>query len=140
MRDELIHYMAEALAERADDYEEAAVWVSSLVEAERDAVLTSFWPREHGHELGLAPCWRDVDLAAGWLHVGEAKTDADRRREKIRGALRDELAGVRAHAGRVDPDGYVFATSTGRRPGRENIRNCVLAPAVELASASPRRP
>jgi hypothetical protein len=50
MRDELIHYTAEALAERADDYEEAAGWASSLAEAERDAVLTSVWPREHGHE------------------------------------------------------------------------------------------
>ena len=29
--------------------------------------------------------WRDVDLAAGWLRVGEAKTDAGTRRVKIRG-------------------------------------------------------
>jgi integrase len=33
--------------------------------------------------------WRDVDLASGWLTVGEAKTDAGRRRVKLRGALRD---------------------------------------------------
>jgi len=80
--------------------------------------------------------WRDVDLAAGWLHVGESKTDAGRRRIKIRGALRDELVTVRAQLGDVAPDAYVFATSTGRKPGKENIRNRVLAPAVELASAS----
>jgi integrase len=79
--------------------------------------------------------WRDVDLAAGWLTVGESKTDAGRRRVKIRGALRDELAETRARVGQVDPDAFVFATSTGRRPGRENVRNRVLAPAVELASA-----
>jgi len=67
--------------------------------------------------------------------VGEAKTDAGRRRVKIRGALRDEPAAVRAGSGSIDPDGFVFATSTGRRQGRENLRNRVLAPAVELASA-----
>jgi integrase len=79
--------------------------------------------------------WRDVDLAAGWLTVGEAKTDAGLRRVKLRGALRDELAAVRAQAGNVDPAAYVFATSTGRRPGRDNLRNRVLAPAVKLASS-----
>jgi integrase len=79
--------------------------------------------------------WRDVDLAAGWLTVGESKTDAGRRRVKLRGALRDELAAVRARAGSIDPDAYVFATGTGGRPKRANIRNRVLAPAVELASA-----
>ena len=79
--------------------------------------------------------WRDVDLAAGWLHVGEAKTDAGRRRVKLRGALRDELAEVRAQAGDADPDAYVFATSSGRRPGPDNVRNRVLAPADKLASS-----
>jgi integrase len=78
--------------------------------------------------------WRDVDLANGWIHVGESKTDAGRRRVKIRGALRDELAAASARTERLDQDGYVFATSTGGRPGRDNIRNRVLAPAVERAS------
>ncbi len=45
------------------------------------------------------------------------------RRVKIRGALRDELVAVRADAGAIDPDGFVFATSTGRKPSRENVRN-----------------
>jgi integrase len=79
--------------------------------------------------------WRDVDLATGWLHVGESKTDAGRRRVKIRGALRDELAAVRATRTRhVGPGDYVFATRTGGRQSRENVRNRVLAPAVQLAS------
>jgi len=43
----------------------------------------------------LALRWRDVDLAGGWLTVGQAKTDAGRRRVTIRGALRDELLSVR---------------------------------------------
>ena len=77
--------------------------------------------------------WRDVDLASGWLIVGEAKTDAGLRRVKLRGALRDELLSLRAGVDGA-PDGYVFATSTGGRQSRENIRNRVLAPAVALAS------
>ena len=78
--------------------------------------------------------WRDVDLANGWLHVGEAKTDAGRRRVKIRGALLDELKSARVRSRRLAPDDYVFATSTGGRPGRENMRNRVLRPAVKRAS------
>ena len=55
-----------------------------------------------GLRLGelLSLRWRDADLGAGWLRVGEAKTDAGTRRVKIRGALRDELEGSRpARAG-----------------------------------------
>jgi len=77
--------------------------------------------------------WRDVDLAGGWLHVSDAKTDAGIRRVKIRGALRDELLAVRSRR-LGGPDEFVFATSGGRRPSRDNLRNRVLAPAVKLAS------
>jgi integrase len=76
--------------------------------------------------------WRDVDLASGRLKVGEAKTDAGVRRIKIRGALRDELLAIRPAD--VDPDAFVFATSTGERPSRENIRTRVLGPAVKAAN------
>ncbi|MDQ6804723.1 MAG: tyrosine-type recombinase/integrase, partial [Actinomycetota bacterium] len=96
--------------------------------------------------------WRDVDLASGWLTVTEAKTDAGRRKVKIRGALREELADVRAKtladiarhkprsrehqrlSKRLAPEAFVFATLTGARPGVDNVRNRVLAPAVKLAS------
>ena len=37
--------------------------------------------------------WRDVDLAQGWLTVGEAKTDAGRRKVKIRGRPARRAAG-----------------------------------------------
>jgi len=77
--------------------------------------------------------WRHVDLAAGWLTVGDSKTDAGRRRVKIRGALRDDLLAVRA-ARRVDQDAFVFATRTGSRPSGDNIRSRVLNVAVEAAS------
>ena len=65
-----------------------------------------------GLRLGelLSLRWRDVDLAAGWLKVGEAKTDAGTRRVKIRGALRDELGALKARTG-GDPDALVFPTS-----------------------------
>ena len=76
--------------------------------------------------------WRDVDLAGGWLHVGESKTDAGRRRVKIRGALRDELLGVRASC-EVDQGAYVFATSSGGRLSPDNFRSRVLGAAVKLA-------
>lgn len=79
--------------------------------------------------------WRDVDLATGWLSVADSKTDAGRRRVKIRGALRDELGAVRAQAARTGrPDGHVFATRAGARPSKDNIRSRVLAPAVARAS------
>jgi len=78
--------------------------------------------------------WRDVDLKTGWLHVGESKTDAGRRRVKIRGTLLDQLAVVQEHARHGKASDYVFATRTGGRQSRENMRSRVLAPAVELAS------
>jgi integrase len=76
--------------------------------------------------------WHDVDLASGWLRVGESKTDAGRRRVKLRGALRDELVALRARIG--DADGFVFPTSTGCRMSESNVRNRVLAAAVKRAN------
>lgn len=78
--------------------------------------------------------WSDFDLSAGWLTVGEAKTPAGLRRVKIRGALRPLLLAMRAdHQG---SDGFVFATRTGRRPSRENIRSRVLLASVERANGN----
>jgi len=74
-----------------------------------------------------------VDLAGGWLAVGDAKTDTGRRRVKIRGALRDELSAVRAWLS-GPADGYVFPTRTGAPPLPENFRNRVLATAVKRAN------
>ena len=82
----------------------------------------------------LALRWRDVDLAGGWLTVGQSKTDAGRRKVRIRGALRDELLSVRADA--AGSDGLVFPTRTGKRSGAENLRNRVLAGAVRRADAN----
>lgn len=75
--------------------------------------------------------WRDVDLAAGWLTVGKAKTDAGVRKVKLRGALRDELARIKPDIPRAD--GYVFAARGGKRMSADNIRKRVLGGSVRLA-------
>ncbi|HEV7584930.1 MAG TPA: site-specific integrase [Solirubrobacteraceae bacterium] len=74
----------------------------------------------------LALCWRDVDLAGGWLHVGDAKTDAGRRRVKIRGALRDELVALRGRHQDAEQAAYVFPTASGSRQSPDNFRARVL--------------
>jgi len=51
---------------------------------------------------------------------------------RVRGRLRDELLQIRP-AG-ADPDGFVFATSTGGRPSTDNLRTRVIGAAAKLAS------
>jgi integrase len=82
----------------------------------------------------LALRWRDVDMAGGWLYVEESKTDAGRRRIKIRGALQAELIGVRERQSEPGPDQVVFATSTGRQQSADNFRSRVLRPSVTEAN------
>jgi integrase len=77
--------------------------------------------------------WRDVDLAAGRLRVAGAKTDAGIRHVELLPALRETLATHRADHPEAGPDDLLFATSTGRRFGIDNVRNRVFAPAVRLA-------
>jgi integrase len=69
--------------------------------------------------------WRDVDLAAGWLHTG-SKTDAGVRKVKIRGALRDELLALRGRHQDAPQSAYVFATRSGGELSADNFRNRVL--------------
>jgi integrase len=78
--------------------------------------------------------WRDVDLAAGWLTVGESKTDAGRRRVKIRPALRAELLSAMSPAALTASGTFVFPTRSGAAMGADNFRNRVLAAAVKRAS------
>jgi integrase len=82
--------------------------------------------------------WRDVDLGAGWLQVGEAKTDAGTRRIKIRGALTAELTRVRALRTITDADGFVFATSTGKHQSTDNLRSRVIGASVERTNENLR--
>jgi integrase len=128
-------------------YLDTSQQIAALLEAARELDSAARADRRHVHRRALISTlvfaglridelcglrWRDVDLAAGWLSVADAKTDAGVRRIRIRGALRDELLTLRVDPPR--PDEFVFATSRGRRPSPDNTRNRVLAPAARLAS------
>jgi len=99
---------------------------------ERRAMLATltFAGLRIGELCGLR--WRDVDLDSGWLRVGESKTPAGRRRVKLCGALDRELAAIRDR--QAQADGYVFATSRGGRPSKDNIRSRVLKAGVTRAN------
>lgn len=77
--------------------------------------------------------WRDVDLAAGRINVGRAKTSASYREVDVLAVLRDELATWKAHAAATGPDALVFPTRSGARRDKDNIRTRVVAPVVRRA-------
>ena len=79
---------------------------------------------------------RDLDLASGWLGVGESKTDAGRRKIKVRGALRDELLALRGRRAGAASTAYVFPTRTGARMSPDNFRTRVLSAVVKRANAN----
>lgn len=122
----------EALLSAAGERDREASEIRKHVERRAMIATMAFAGLRVSEVTGLR--WRDVDLAAGWLHVSASKTAAGRRKVKIRGALRDELTGLRARRGSVDPDAFVFPTSTGARFTTNNVRKRVLAPAADLAS------
>lgn len=76
--------------------------------------------------------WRDVDLAGGWITVGESKTDAGRRKVKIRPVLRDVLLAHKPLD--ASPDAHVFGTAAGNRQNPSNVRKRVLTKAIERAN------
>ena len=82
----------------------------------------------------LALRWRDVNLAAGRLRVGESKTEAGIREVDIQPELHDELAALKARTKFSGPDELVFPTSTGRPDSRSNVRRRLLLRAVERAN------
>jgi integrase len=77
--------------------------------------------------------WRDVDLAGGRITVRASKTDAGTRRIDLLPVLRDELASYSAHA-RSGADERVFTTQRGGPLNASNVRNRILAKAVERAN------
>jgi integrase len=88
-----------------------------------------------GLRLGeaLALRWRDVDLARGTLTVRGGKTAAAARTVNLLPVLQDELSAYRAR--QVAPaETLVFATSTGHKQSRSNIRSRIMDPAVTLAN------
>lgn len=85
-----------------------------------------------GEACGLR--WRDVDLARGRLQVAESKTDAGVRVVDTSPDLRDELLAHKARAKASEPDDLVFPTRNGTARDRNNVRNRVLAGAIERAN------
>jgi integrase len=77
---------------------------------------------------------RDVDLAAGRLVVRDAKTDAGVREVDLTPALRELLTENHMSTAHRAPDLPFFATSSGRRRDKDNVRNRVLRPALERAN------
>jgi integrase len=79
--------------------------------------------------------WGDVSLPNRRLRVARSKTDAGHRVVDLLPGLVDELVSMRARSG-GEPDALVFGTSTGAKQSATNVRNRVLAPAVEKANAT----
>lgn len=65
--------------------------------------------------------------------MGQSKTDAGRRRVKIRPVLRDVLAELRAGA-KPSPAAFVFATGAGKQQNTSNVRTRVVANTVKRAN------
>ncbi len=89
-----------------------------------------------GLRLGemLSLRWRDIDLAAGRLHIGDSKTDAGVRHVELLPALRESLTTYKLGCASTGANDLVFPTSTGARHSRDNVRDRVFAPALKLAN------
>jgi integrase len=98
----------------------------------RAIIATLIFAGPRAHEL-CHLLWRDVDLANGRIHIGRSKTQAGLREISLLPILRDEFAAHKARAYRTGPDDLVFPTGTGGLRDKDNLRNRILAAAVERA-------
>jgi integrase len=98
----------------------------------RAIIATLIFAGPRAHEV-CHMLWRDVDLANGRIHIGRSKTQAGLREITLLPILRDELAAHKARAYRSGPDDLVFPTGTGGVRDKDNLRNRILAAAVEHA-------
>jgi integrase len=80
--------------------------------------------------------WRQIDVAAGRIRVGESKTEAGLRHVDMLPALRDELLAWKSRATRTGPRDFVFGTSAGKRPSKDNLRRRVIGAAIVRANVS----
>lgn len=94
------------------------------------ATLVLAGPR--AHELANL-LWRDIDLANRRIYVGRSKTDAGLREIPMLALLHQELAAHRARCESTGPDDLVFATGTGGRRDKDNLRNRILKPLLTRA-------
>ena len=128
--------------------EQAAALIAALA-TERDRALwaTAFYAGLRRGEL-MALRWRDVDLAAGELHVErslrpegaavvEPKSRAGRRRVPIAAVLRAHLRALALALDRSDPDALVFGDRTGDAVRLRRRRSRALARPGESAELDP---
>ncbi|MET0557610.1 MAG: site-specific integrase [Solirubrobacterales bacterium] len=100
---------------------------------DREAIIaTLVFAGPRAHEL-CNLLWRDIDLANGRIFIGRSKTAAGLREIRMSPILRDILAAHKAGAYRSGPDDLVFPSGTGGRRDKDNIRERVLAKALERA-------
>jgi integrase len=78
--------------------------------------------------------WRDIDLAAGRITIRKSKTDAGLRHIDLLPVLHDELATHKARGTNTAPDAWVFPSANETEMTQENVRNRVLAKAVQDAN------
>jgi integrase len=119
----------QALLDAAAELDRQPYWRAS---DRRAIIATLIFAGPRAHEL-CHLLWRDVDLANGRIHIGRSKTQAGLREIHLLPILRDELAAHKARAYRSGPDDPVFPTGTGGIRDKDNLRNRVLAAAIERA-------
>lgn len=78
---------------------------------------------------------RDVDLASSRLRVTDSKTDAGQRDVNLLPVLYDELSDYLARCD-LEPNAYMFGTSTGAADNASNTRDRVLTLAVDAANVA----
>ena len=100
---------------------------------EREAmVATLIFAGPRAHELSHM-LERDIDLANVRIFVGRSKTPAGLREIRILPILHDILAAHKARPQAGGPDSIAFATGTGGRRERSNLRERVLRAVFERA-------
>jgi integrase len=119
----------QALLDAAAELDRQPYWRAS---DRRAIIATLIFAGPRAHEL-CHLLWRDVDLANGRIHIGRSKTQAGLREITLLPILRDELAAHKARAYRSGPDDPVFPTGTGGIRDKDNLRNRVLAAAIDRA-------
>ena len=118
-----------ALLDACGDMDRDPYWRTS---DRRAIIATLIFAGPRAHEL-CHLLWRDVNLTNGRIHIGRSKTQAGLREITLLPILRDELAAHKARAYRSGPDDLVFPTGTGGIRDKDNLRNRILAAAVDRA-------
>jgi len=114
-------------------YTDDAESLAALLEAANDRAVIAvlcFAGLRVGELCALR--WRSVDIATGWLTVGNTATGAGVRRVRMRGVVRDELAAIRPAD--VNPDAYVFASPEGRKLRPSDVGATSIHSAVQAAN------